>query len=345
MSNRVVIAALALAASVSAAGLLAVGSSGRTEGQRTIGIVFPDPNTGAPLSREVEHGGSAAASALGDDLVIIPADGPEAMTSAVKSLIAQHVAAIAVNTDQGPDTVKQVLPVLAQARAAGIPTLSSPEQFPGSVWVSQSTADQYAQALADALSSQMGERGQYAIVACAPHTSIVPIWLKDVEAYVLQRYPRMKRVAVAYGDTGNGDDPVEAHMLRRLTKRHPHLRGLIFLCPAESSNVPPQIVRAHKVGKIFSAGNGGDCPPLYISWVRNVRRGAEEVVCAGDPVKLGYLVVWAADYLARGHTFAPGSYNVGGPVGTVQYLAQDAELPLGQPLTITKANVDQYAEP
>ena len=104
MSNRVVIAALALAASVSAAGLLAVGSSGRTEGQRTIGIVFPDPNTGAPLSHEVEHGGSAAASALGDDLVIIPADGPEAMISAVKSLIAQHAAAIAVNTDQGPDT-------------------------------------------------------------------------------------------------------------------------------------------------------------------------------------------------------------------------------------------------
>ena len=72
MSNRVVIATLALAASASAAGLLAVGSSGGSEGQRTIGIVFPDPNTGAPLSREIEHGGSAAASALGDDLVIRP---------------------------------------------------------------------------------------------------------------------------------------------------------------------------------------------------------------------------------------------------------------------------------
>jgi rhamnose transport system substrate-binding protein len=256
MSNRVVSAALALAVSVSAAGLLAAGSSGGMEGQRTIGIVFPDPNTGAPLSREVEHGGSAAASVLGDDLVIIPADGPEAMTNAVKSLIAQHVAAIAVNTDQGPDTVKQVLPVLAQARAAGIPTLSSPEQFPGSVWVSQSAPDQYAQALADALSSQMGERGQYAIVACAPHTPIVPIWLKDVEAYVPQRYPRMKRVAVAYGDTGNGD--VDTHMFRRLITRHPHLRGMIFLCPGESYILPQQVIRAHKVGKVFSAGNGGD---------------------------------------------------------------------------------------
>ena len=331
------------ATAASAAGLLAGASNGGAKAQRTIGLVFPDPNTGAPLSREVEHGGSAAASALGDDLVTIPADGPEAMTSAVKSLIAQHAAAIAVTTDQGPDTVKQVLPVLAQARAAGIPTLSFPEQFPGSVWVSQSTPDQYAQALADALSSQMGERGQYAIVACAPHTSIVPIWLKDVEAYVPQRYPRMKRVAVAYGDTGNGD--VDTHMFRRLITRHPHLRGMIFLCPGESYILPQQVIRAHKVGKVFSAGNGGDCPPLYVVPARHVRRGAEEIVCAGDPVKLGYLVVWAADYLARGHTFAPGSYDVGGPVGTVQYLGQDAELPLGQPLTITKANVDQYTSP
>jgi ABC-type sugar transport system substrate-binding protein len=346
MSNRIVSAALALAATVSAAGLLAAGSSGGTEGQRTIGIVFPDPNTGAPLSREVEHGASAAASALGDDLVTIPADGPAAMTSAVKSLIAQHAAAIAVTTDQGPDTVKQVLPVLAQARAAGIPTLSFPEQFPGSVWVSQSTPDQYAQALADALSSQMGERGQYAIVACAPHTSIVPIWLKDVEAYVLPRYPRMKRVAVAYGDTGNGDG--DTHMFRRLIKRHPHLRGMIFLCPGESYILPQQVIQAHKVGKVFTAGNGGDCPPLSESETplpHYVRLGAEVIVCAGDPVKLGYLVVWAADYLARGQTFASGQYDVGGSVGTVSYDATDTELPLGQPLTITKANVDQYTSP
>src|SRR2546423_10640207 len=111
------------ATAASAAGLLAGASNGEAKANRTIGLVLPDPNTGAPLSREVEQGGSAAASALGDDLVTIPAAGPEAMTSAVKSLIAQHAAAIAVTTDQGPDTVNKVLPVLAQARAAGIPTL------------------------------------------------------------------------------------------------------------------------------------------------------------------------------------------------------------------------------
>ena len=85
-------------------------------------------------------------------------------------------------------------------------------------------------------------------------------------------------------------------------------------------------------------------PPLYIAYANSVRAGSAEMVCAGDPTNLGYLTVWAADYLARGHTltFTPGSYNVGGPVGTVHYYGQNEELPLGQPLTITKANLAQY---
>jgi len=75
---------------------------------------------------------------------------------------------------------------------------------------------------------------------------------------------------------------------------------------------------------------------------RYVRRGAEEIVCEADPAKLGYLTVWAADYLAGGHSLAPGSYDVGGPVGTVHYYSHNQELRLGKPLTITKANLAQY---
>jgi hypothetical protein len=51
----------------------------------------------------------------------------------------------------------------------------------------------------------------------------------------------------------------------------------------------------------------------------------------------------AADYTANGHTFAPGSYQVAGSVGTVSYHASKRELRLGQPLTITTANLGKYA--
>jgi hypothetical protein len=133
-------------------------------------------------------------------------------------------------------------------------------------------------------------------------------------------------------------------MFAHFIKKHRRVRGLIALCPTEAFVVPHAIIQAHKVGKVFASGNAGDYAyrPVDPQLVTYVRRGAEQLVSAGDPVKLGYLTVWAADYLASGHTFAPGPYNVGGPVGTVSYFSANHELRLGQPLTITKANIDQY---
>jgi ABC-type sugar transport system substrate-binding protein len=303
-----------------------------------IGLITPDNGAFSP---QVESGGQSAAAALGDQLAVTEASDAPTQIATIKSLIAQHAAAIVVDTDQGPATIKQVLPALAQARAAGIPTLSFEQRYPGSVWVSQSSPAQYADALADALASQMGGRGQYVIVPCRPAEAIVGTWLKAAETYVPRRYPRMRRVGVVYGGTGNG--PAGTLVLRPVLRAHPHLRGMIFLCPGEAYTAGPQLVRAQKIGNVFAAGNGDGCPPLYSAYANSVRDGAEEIVCAGDPTKLGYLTVWAADHLAGGDTFAPGSYDVGGSVGTVPYFGADEELRLGQPLTITKANVDQYS--
>jgi hypothetical protein len=50
-----------------------------------------------------------------------------------------------------------------------------------------------------------------------------------------------------------------------------------------------------------------------------------------------------ANYLLTGHPFRPGAYQVGGPIGLVYYYAKHQELRLGQPLTITKANLGLYA--
>ena len=337
--------ALMLAYAVVAAGVLAAGSSGARQTQRTIGLITQGGAGG--FFRAFETGGQSAATALGYHLAITEADDAPAQIRTIKSLVAQRAAGIAFHPD--PATVKQVRPALVRARAAGIPTLSYETRSPGSVWVNQTSPAQFAQALADALVSQMNQRGQFVIVSCLRSAGAYPIVgteLKLAKAYIQRRYPQMHRVGVAYGDLGNGD--VDTHLFNRLMRAHPHLRGLIFLCPGESYILPQQVIRAHKVGKVFSAGNGGDCPPLSESETplpRYVRLGAEEIVCEGDPAKLGYLTVWAADYLASGHAFALGSYDVGGPVGTVQYFSHNQELRLGQPLTITKANVDQYTSP
>jgi ABC-type sugar transport system substrate-binding protein len=323
--------ALMLAVAVFAAGVLAAASSGARQTPRTIGLVIPAPS-GSPISPEVEKGGRSAAAALGDRLVVIAAS-----VGTIQPLIAHHAAAIIVDNDGGGWTYK----ALVQARSAGVPTVSYEQAWPGSVWVSQSSSAQYSHALADALATQMNQRGQYLIVPCQPAEDIVQTWLKETKTYIRRRYPGMHLAGVVYGATGNGD--AGTLVLKPVLKAHPQVRGLDFLCPSESYTGPPQLIKDHEVGKVFSAGNGADCPPLYSAYAWNVRRGAEQIVCAGDPTKLGYLTVWAADYLARGHKLAPGSYDVGGPVGTVRYYGQNDELRLGRPLTITKVNLGQYA--
>lgn len=330
---RAIALALAVPAAVAAVGFLADAPRGSTQTQPTIALLGDGP--GDPLVPGVVSGGQAAATALGDTLSVTV--GYDAST--IDSLVAEHVAAIAVDNEEDDSSVNEAL---GRARKAGIPTLSFEERYSNSVWVNNSSPAEYAHALGDALASQMKHHGQFIIVPCRGCESIVHTWLVDAETYIRHRYPRMHRVGVVYGGLGNG--PAGTIRLRPVVKAHPHLRGLIFLYPGASYTGPPQLAHLHKIGKIFSAGNGADCPPLYIAYAKSVLAGSAEMVCGGDPVHLGYLTVWAADHLARGHTLTlmPGSYDVGGPVGTVVYYAKNEELRLGQPVTITKANLAQY---
>jgi ABC-type sugar transport system substrate-binding protein len=334
MNKRLAVLAILVAAAAVTAGLLAGTSSGAAQTQPTIGLVVS--GSGSPTAPEEVSGGQAAAAALGDTLAVTAT---EDATGAIDSLIAEHAAAIAVQTGTDDPSIDMAL---GRARRAGIPTLALEGRSANSVWVSQSGSAQYAHALADALASQMRQRGQFITVPCDSGYQIVKTWTEDANAYIHRQYPHMHLVRTIYGGTGNG--PAGTLVLRPLLRKYPHLRGFIFICPGEAYTEGPQLVKAHKIGKVFAAGNGGDCPPVYVTLANNVLAGAEELVCAGDPTNLGYLAVWGADHLARSHalTFTPGDYDVGGPVGTVHYYGHHEELRLGQPLTITKANLAQY---
>jgi rhamnose transport system substrate-binding protein len=331
--KRLIAATLATAASACAAGLLASPSSGGAKAQPTIGLVR-DASSG--FYDGVERGAKAASTALGDQLVVKATANPK---SAIQQLVAQHVDAIAVDPGYaGADLTS----ALTQAKKAGIATVSYDRPTLGSVWIHPAGTSKYAHALADTLATQMGRKGRYAVVPCRPGDPIVTTWLKGVNTYIPKQYPHMKRVAVAYGDDSGSAQ--ETNKFRHLII-HRRLRGLIALCPTEAAVVPRAITEAGKVGKVFAAGNGGadDCPPLDPGVESYVRSGAEEVVCSADPAKLGYLTAWAENYLASGHTFKSGPYRAAGPVGSVRYHPASRELRLNQPLTITKANIDQYA--
>jgi ABC-type sugar transport system substrate-binding protein len=326
-------AAATLVAVAAAVALLASTSSGATKAARTIVLMrgtngYYDP---------VQTGAEAAATALGDRLRVKVAEDATTQISTIKSLIKQHVAAIAIDPTDHPRALK---PVLAQAQAAGIAALSFAGSVHGSsVSVINEGAAAYTNALLSALATQMGGKGAYMVVACRPANAIVHTWLNTIESAPAQ-HPQMEQVGVVYGD--DSGNPQETARFTNLIKTHPALRGLIALCPTEAYIVPQAISRAGKVGQVFAAGDGNTCPPVDPQLAAYVRQGTEELVCEGDPTKLGYATAWAADYLAGGHTFKPGRYDVGGPVGTVHYFAPNKEVRVGGPLTITKANLGKY---
>ena len=97
MNKRLAAIAVAVAAIAAAGGLFASTSSGAAKAQRTIGLIDPAPNSS--IAPYVEAGGQAAATALGDQLAIKEAPDTATQNSAIESLIAQHVAAIAVDNE------------------------------------------------------------------------------------------------------------------------------------------------------------------------------------------------------------------------------------------------------
>ena len=323
-----------LTVAVSVAALVTSRPSGAASRKYTVAFVAAG-GLDDPREEAMVKGRRAAAKALGVQLISPDPFDPAGVE--FLSLIARHVDAIAT---EGYDPA--LTPILAKVRAAGILLLSSGDDIAAkrSVWVNFSNPAAYAEALADALASQIKGRGEYAIVRQTGQFPIADEWQRLVARYVAKTYPNMRLDGIVAGSDVNGEP--QPSSLVRFMATHSHLKGFVAVAPRAAYAAAMAITEAHKIGKVFSAGNGGGL--LLEGQPAFVRSGATEFVYAGDHVKLGYLTVWAADYLLTGHRFRPGAYNVGGPIGIVWYHANHQELRLGQPLTITKANVDVYAK-
>jgi rhamnose transport system substrate-binding protein len=327
--RALVVTALGLSLAVLAAAL--VGPSGAAHRKYTIAYL-----TYVNYAR----GGREAATKLGVR-VLAPKCGtpctPSDIVAAYKSMIARHVDAI-VSDGYNPALV----PTLQDVRKAGILLIASGDDIAGrrDLWVGPSDPVAYGQALADALASQIGGEGEYAILDEQGEFPIAKAWKKVIEDYVPSAYPKMT-LDGAVTETGAGDE-AEVNSVKSFMAAHPNLKGLIGVVPTETYMAGEAITQAGRIGQVFSAGNGGSslADPQLRGYVQT---GAAELVFTDNPINLGYLTTWAANYLLTGHRFTPGAYQVGGPIGLVYYYAKQQELRLGQPLTITKANLAAFA--
>jgi rhamnose transport system substrate-binding protein len=308
------------------------GSTGGGGDEKT--VAFVPKLLGIPYFEAMKAGGEEAAKKLGVRFIYQGDTTADAAKQAeiVNSLIQQKVDVIAV----APNDPSAIAPVLKRAADAGIKVMTSDTDAPESVrdvFVNQADSDAVGVATAEALASQMGGKGKWAIVSCGPTAANLNAWIDVEKKTIAQKYPGMQFVGVKYA----GEDQAQSNQLAKdLMSANPDLRGLIGQCSVSAPGVAQAITDSGKIGKVFSTGIS--TPKSMAKYIKN---GAQAKVVLWDAKNLGYLTVWAGQQLAEGKELQ-ASNDVGDPVGTVKWDPSSKTLLLGEPITFTKDNVDKY---
>jgi rhamnose transport system substrate-binding protein len=310
------------------------GASGDSGGGKKISVAFVPKLQGIPYFEAMNTGGQKAAQDLGIEWIYKGATtaDPGAQTDIVKSLIQQKVDVLVV----APNDPDSMAPVLADAKAKGIHVMTSDTDAPNSVrevFVNQATAEGIGKSLTDALMEKMGGKGKYAIVSCGQTAANLNSWIAVQKEYTAQKYPQAQIVDTVYA----GEDEAKAvSMAKDLMNAHPDLTGLVGECTSSAPGVAKAVREAGKIGKVFTVGLG--TPQAMKPYLAD---GSSSAAILWNVENLGYLTAWAGKQIADGKSFSAEN-NVGGGVGTVKYFADQKMLLLGDPLRITKDNVDQF---
>lgn len=295
-------------------------------------IAFIPKLIGIPYFNAMEKGGKEAEKALGVKFIYT---GPTTADSAkqiemIDNLITQGVDAIAV----APNDPVAIAPILKKAKEKKIVVLTSDTDGAvdvRDVFVNQAKEEGIANTIIDEMAKQMKEEGQLAVISCGPTAWNLNTWILHQNAR-LAKYPKMELVTIRYAgeDVQNG-----IRVSLDVMSAFPNLKGLIGECSTSAPAVAEAIKQANKIGAV--KGIGISVPSMMKSYIKE---GVIESFVLWDPVKLGYLTVWAAKEILEGKKFA--AENDVKDVGKVEYVADKKMLVLGPPTVFTKENVDKY---
>jgi rhamnose transport system substrate-binding protein len=311
------------------------GSEGSSAGgDKKIKIAFVPKLQGIPYFEAMNAGGQQAAKDLGIQWIYKGATtaDPGAQTEIVKSLIQQRVDVLVV----APNDPDSLAPILQDAKNQGIHVMTSDTDAPNSpreLFVNQATPDGLGQAITDALLKKMGGKGKYAIVSCGQTAANLNSWIAVQKKYTAQKYPGAQIVGTVYA----GEDEAKAvSMAKDLINAHPDLTGLVGECTTSAPGVAKAVRQVGKIGKVFTVGVG--TPQSMKPYLAD---GSSSTAILWDVQQLGYLTAWSAAQIDKGAALQ-ATNKVNAQLPAVKYFPQQKMILLGDPLPITKDNVDKY---
>jgi rhamnose transport system substrate-binding protein len=326
-----------IAAGALAAGLAAgVGSAGPSKAAAGSKVFLIPKFVGIPVFTQNANGAKAAAKELGDTIVY---NGPTEASAAaqvpfIDSAVRQGAKAIIISADD-PNAVA---PALKRAAAKGIKVISyDADTAPDArvIYVSPPSAHDIGFFQVEWIGSQIGYKGQIAILSATPTAANQNTWIKFMkQALKLPKYKGMQLVKVAYG---NDNDTKSAQETQALLQAYPNLKGIIAPTTVGVNAAARVLQQAHVCGKVNLTGLG-----LPSQMRTYIKAGCAKKVGLWDEFKFGYVAEYVAHNVIAGKlTGKAGESFTAGKLGK-RTVGSAQTVIFDKPLVFTKANVDQF---
>jgi rhamnose transport system permease protein len=333
-SNYAAISALRTSAPASGLGgqSAPVGGNAATQPQRPITVAMMPKSKGNAYFIACRQGAEEAAKELGIELIW---DGPTDPDPAKQNEVIEawitrgvDVIAVAVENRAGVSTV------LRKARERGIKVLTwdaDAEPDARDFLVNQATPEGIGTTLMDHAGRILGGQGEFAIITASLTAANMIEWQKHIEARRVAKFPDIKMAALRPCDDKQAKAFDETNTV---LNAHPNVKLIMAICSPAVPGAAEAVKQSRRSDvKVIGLGLPNDNK-------RYVHEGITDAVVLWNTMDLGYLTIHSAKALHEGR-LKPGDTSLAaGRLGKVT-IAGDNIL-LGQPLTFTKANIDQF---
>ena len=290
---------------------------------------------GIPYFTAMEEGGNQAAADLGVEFLYTGATQASAaeQVKIMDSLIKQGVNALSLSVLDSSSTN----PYIEKAQEAGIVVYTSDSDAPDSTrdfYVAQALDEDLGRTLMYHLAAQIDEEGQIGIVSGESTATNLNTWISFMEEQQKEKYPNIEIVDIRYTQGGSSEQALK--QAQELMTRYPDLKGLVAVASSTIPGVAQAVQQEGKAGEVKVIGYGS--PATVKPFIDS---GVMEESILWDAKELGYLTVWAGAMAAQGKEFEEVN-EIAGISNPVKWDAENKILLLGEPLVITKDNVDSF---
>jgi rhamnose transport system permease protein len=299
---------------------------------KTLTVAMMPKSKGNAYFIACRKGAEEAAKELGIQLIW---DGPTDTDPAKQNEIVEawitrgvDVIAVAVENRVG------ISSVLRKARERGIKVITwdaDAEPDARDFLVNQATPEGIGTSLMDHAGRILNGQGEFAIITASLTAANQIEWQKYIEARRSEKFPNVKMAALRACDDKQDKAFEEA---TTIMNAYPNVKLLMAICSPAVPGAAEAVKQARRNDvKVIGLGLPNDSKPY-------VHAGITDAVILWNTMDLGYLTIYAAKAVKEGRLKAGDFSLAAGRLKTVEVVGDNVLL--GQPLTFTKDNIDQF---